>query len=239
MKEPLQHFIDRIDLYSFRIGKHVSGEKFFGIMLDDGRIGICSTLGYKPDISILRKGRINNLTDPCKRIVVNAWLNAICNYSGNYETHADIFDRIDFSGYGKTVMIGYFETLHEKFIKSGIDVKIFDMKISSENLEPMESMPSALAESDAVIITGTAIFNGTFNDLISYTPEDCDVFLLGPSNILHADMLMYRNVKIVFGSVFERFDTRIFESISQGLGARNFLNDNNKVFLTAPNFILR
>jgi uncharacterized protein (DUF4213/DUF364 family) len=103
----------------------------------------------------------------------------------------------------------------------------------------MSGLRSSLNSADSVIITGTAIFNRTFSELVSLTDDECDIFLLGPSNILHADMFKYRNLKMVFGSVFERYDAEIMVMLREGYSARQFLRERNKVYIKSPGFVVR
>jgi uncharacterized protein (DUF4213/DUF364 family) len=100
-------------------------------------------------------------------------------------------------------MIGWFGSLTEKFKKMNINITIFDRLSDDSILTPMSEQAGRLATADCVILTGTTIHNNSFTDIISKTAKDCHIMLLGPSNILHLDMFLYHNIKVVYGSLFE------------------------------------
>ena len=223
MEEPITYFLKKSGFDRSLIKDFAIGDKFAGVMLVDGRIGICSTLGIKIGREIHEK---NYTPDPGKeddRIILNAYFNALHNYSTEYEGHADIFDVVDFAKYRDIVMIGYFESLYEKFRKVNRSLHVFDRAIENDVLEPMNKMSETLGRTEAVIVTGTTIFNRSLLDIIKATSDSTSVFLLGPSNILHPDMFKYRNIKMVFGSVFNNFDSGIFNQVKNGASAREFL----------------
>jgi uncharacterized protein (DUF4213/DUF364 family) len=237
--EPLTYFFRNAKLIPSEVEKFVCGEKFFALMLTDGRIGVCSTLGIAADVSILNGNRNFNLSDDRQRIVINAWLNAKMNYDNDYRSRSDIFDRIDFRRYNRIVMIGYFESLYEKFAGRSISIEIFDREISNNHTSPISNLEAAVRKADSLILSGTTIFNRSFLKLVSLTSAKCDVYLLGPSNILSNGMFQYRNVKMVFGSVFRNRDTDLLEKIREGNGAKHFLKEENKVYIMAEDFVLK
>jgi len=230
MNEPISHFysikgFDRAD-----IKECVIGEKYVAIMNTSGNIGVCATLGNKMNDKLLIGG-VPDMNNPVHRIILNAYYNSIYNYERDYKDLKDIFDRIDFSKHPRIVMIGYFESLHEKFRDTGIPLEVFDIHKESQILSDISKMEDSLREAETIILTGTTIFNNTFNDILKVTPESCNIFLLGPSNILSDEMFSYRNIKIVFGSVFNNSDRRVLDSVSRGDGTRGFLPYLNKVYI--------
>lgn len=235
MEEPIRHFYKTTGFDKSRISRYALGEKFTGVMLDNGRIGICSTLGVTVTNSIIEKGIEPDLDEPGHRIILNAYFNAVHNYTREYEHHSDIFDAIDFKVFRNIVMVGFFESLYNKFNLKNISLKVFDRTVENEIISPLDELDKSLADADAVIVTGTTLFNTTFLDIVNGTSDGCKVLLLGPSNILHNDMLKYRNVQMVFGSVFDNFDYRILDQLEEGLSARQFLKVENKVFIEEDN----
>lgn len=236
MQEPIKHFYNITGFDRSQIMKYALGGKFIGLMLRDGKIGICSTLGTEVDDAIIRKEIKPDLDNPGHRIILNAYFNAVHNYSNRYEKHSDIFDAIDFGKLRDIVMIGYFESLYEKFRSRNIPVKAYDRSVENRNVEPLAEMNDSLLKAGVVIVTGTTLFNKSIMEILEATPDNCNVLLLGPSNILHNDMLKYRNVKMVFGSVFDNFDDSIIRQVGEGLGARQFLKVENKVFINSDHF---
>lgn len=234
MKEPIHHFLDKEGFDRTRIKDWVIGEKYVGIMLDNGNIGVCATLENVVDNALL-KGAEPDPSDPSHRIILNAWFNAVCNYWRSYSHDTDIFDRIDFKEYHSIVMVGYFESLHLKFTTAGIPVKVFDINKQSDILSDIGSLYSSLGEADAVILTGTSIFNQTFMNIVGACREESSIFLLGPSNTLSRDMFAYPCIRIVFGSVFKPYDSGLFEKIANGAGTKGFIDHLQKVYINSEN----
>ena len=232
MIEPLFYYYNNIIGFDRKeIKKIAIGSKYVGVLLDNGNIGVCATLGV--DVSVKQsKFKQPYLVDPSHRLIYNAYLNAKLNYDNNYKTEKDIFDQIDFSSKKNIVMVGYFGPLVKKFQDAGIEMAIFDkVENKAEMLIALELMGEYLSEARTVILTSTSISNGTFESIINLTPNDCDILLLGPSSILHPDMFEYRNINGVFGAVFEKYDHRILKIIEQGKGTKVFLPFGSKVYI--------
>jgi len=240
MKEPISHFFENAGFDPSKIRRYALGEKFAGIMITDGRIGICAVLDACVDNAILKGRKKPDLTDHGHRVILNSYFNAIYNYNGNLPDNSDIINRVDLSVFKDIVMVGYFESLILKLKGKGISFRVYDKdkSIQADDLSPIDKLPEALAKADAVIITGSSVANNTFSYLVNKTGKNCSVFLLGPSNILHPDMFKYKNIKVVFGSVFERYDNRILDLIEEGHGVKSFLTERNKVFIKHNSFNL-
>lgn len=226
--DPLLHFHGLFGFNKGLIERVSAGEKYVGVMLKTGEIGVCSTLNSHIDKGDLE---VENpaLDRPAQRILYNAYLNALLNYNIPYEDDKDIFQHIDFSVREKVVMIGFFRPLVKKFNESGFDLTIFDYLEKDEVLTPLKEMNSFLATARTVILTSTSISNGTMNKVLAHTSPSCDVFLLGPSSILHPDMKRYRNIRKIYGAVFKPYDHHILDIISRGNGTRSFLKYGKKV----------
>ncbi|MCD4768800.1 MAG: DUF364 domain-containing protein [Bacteroidales bacterium] len=231
MDEPIRYFLNREGFNRNEIKDYVIGEKYVGIMHQNGQIGVCATLGTDVSDDLLT-GNMPDTTNPSHRIILNAWFNAVCNYSQRYDDIIDIFDSIDFTKQGKIVMVGYFESLHEKFRRCSIDLEVFDIQKESSILTGLNRFEKSLYEADTIILTGTTIFNNTFMDVIGKSSEGANIFLLGPSNILSEEMFKYRNIKVVFGSMFEPGDRQLFDKIKAGKGTRGFIDNLKKVYIT-------
>lgn len=234
MKEPIEYFFERDGYTRSKIAEWVIGDKYVGIMNSDGHIGVCATLGTKMDEGLFLhdKPDINN---PVHRIILNAWFNSLNNYTETYDDISDIFDGVNFRSKGKIVMVGYFESLYQKFTRESIDLEVYDIQKESSVLSDIKGFNRAAGNCDTMILTGTTIFNNTFREVISKTGESCDIYLLGPSNILSREMFKYRNIKIVFGSVFRKNDRRVFDRISEGRGTKGFLEYLDKVYISRDN----
>ena len=230
MQEPLEYFFEKTGIDIQNIRDIVYGEKYVAVVLRNGKIGVCATLDNYINIDI-QDLRFPDLKNIQHRIVLNAYFNATFNYNNQYDTTIDIFNKIDFKKYNKIVMIGFFRSLVEKFENEKIDLKIFDKAVEDNKLTNMTEQLAEVAKADALILSSTSVFNNTFLDLVNATNENCDIYTLGPSTILNNEMFQYRNIKLLFGSVFEPNDVNTLKIIQNGGGTKQFLPFMDKVFL--------
>ncbi len=230
MQEPLEYFFEKTGIDIQNIRDIVYGEKYVAVVLRNGKIGVCATLDNYVNVDI-RDLRFPDLKNIRHRIVLNAYFNADYNYNNQYDTTIDVFDKIDFTKYQKIVMIGFFRSLVEKFENEKIDLKIFDKAVEDDKLTNMSEQLIEVAKTDALILSSTSVFNNTFLDLVNATNENCDIYTLGPSTILNNEMFQYRNIKLLFGSVFEPNDVNTLKIIQNGGGTKQFLPFMDKVFL--------
>jgi uncharacterized protein (DUF4213/DUF364 family) len=230
--DPIRHFYKKLGCQQHLVQEMVIGEKYTAVILNDGRIGVCATLGT--EVEKVVPGFTPDLKKPTHRIILNAYFNAMVNYDPEFEESKDIFDAVDFSGYRKIVMIGWFRTLHKKFRDAKMFVEAFDMLENNRYLSPIEHMDEAIAEAEALVVSSTTIFNGTFKSITDAAREDCDIYMLGPSTILHNDLFRYSRVKALFGSIFKPHDKAVLNLIRSGCGTPEFSGHMQKVFLLRP-----
>lgn len=229
MTDPLDFFYELGLFNELEIARVAAGEKFLAVMLKNGHIGVCATLGNK--VSEKFQPGVKDLKKPASRIFYNACLNALVNYTNTFHRSKDIFDEIDFRKYNKTVMIGFFESLHKKFREAGIAADVFDLEKKEAGILPPSMKNMKLQQADAVILTATSVFNGTFNSVMGAVNKEADVLLLGPSAILDMRMFRYAGIRYIFGAVFEKYDEQLLEVIEKGGGTMEFLPMMRKVYL--------
>ena len=230
LQEPLTHYVNKYGISVSQLDRIIIGSKYSAVQLKNGHIGVCSNLRKKFDVDILELQN-PDLENTNHRILITAYFNALLNYNNKYIRTADIFDKINFKNIKNIVMIGMFKPILKKFEESNIDVSVFDMRDKTNEVLPYKNEMEYVAKADAIILTSTSIFNRTFMDIIKNSKESCHIFLLGPSTIMNTDMFSYKNIKCIFGSVFNRFDDRVLDTISKGEGTRKFLPFGKKVFL--------
>jgi uncharacterized protein (DUF4213/DUF364 family) len=228
LNEPLKHFVDKHGVDLAKIEKIVCGQRYSAVLLKNGNIGVCANLLQHINLTgeDMRKP---DLSDTGHRIILNAYFNSLLNYAERYEKNLDIFEAVDFNHYSNIVMVGLFKPLLKKFNKSGIAIHVFDKIKESRQLEPINQEMAYIRKADALILTATSIFNGTFMDIVDHSCEKCDIFLLGPSAIMDRDMFRYKNIKGIFGAVFESGDERVLDTIKQGFGTKKFIQYGRKV----------
>jgi uncharacterized protein (DUF4213/DUF364 family) len=230
IKEPLKHFAEKYDIDISNIREIACGEKYTAVLLKNGHIGVSANQSNKITIKVEHL-KVPDLNRVEQRIVVNAYFNGMLNYSDHYQGTADIFDRINFQVYRNLVMIGLFKPLLEKLRLENINIHVFDMIKKDASLIPEEEKMEYVKKADAIILSASSIANNTFLDIVNSSGVKCDIFLLGPSSILDKDMFGYRNIRRIFGAIFETGDTMVLNSIKQGYGTRMFLPFGKKVFL--------
>ena len=228
--EPLEFLLSKYKFETKKIEKISTGKKYTAVLLKNGNIGVCANLGNKiiPEKSIYSNYDLTNFSH---RIVLNAYLNSLLNYSNNYQNSADIFDVIDFKKYNKIVMLGFFKPVLKKFDDAGIPITIFDLSKHDSALTPLSEKYPILQEANAIILTSTSIFNTTFINSINSTNDSCEIFLLGPSSIMTKELFDYKNIKMIFGSTFGKYDHRILKIIQNDGGTKDFLKFGNKCIL--------
>lgn len=230
MKEPLNHFFDKHGLDVSLIKEIVCGAKYSAVRLKNGNIGVCANLSNRVGVKV-GELRSPDLSQTGHRIIVNAYFNALLNYWNQYPGAGGIFQEIDFHNYRELLMIGLFKPLLEKLTENGISVRAFDLIKKDLRLMSEEQKMEYVRKADAIILSATTISNNTFSEIVDSTAENCDIFMLGPSSILDRDMLGYRNVNKIFGSIFNPNDQRIMNVIESGYGTRRFLPFGRKVFV--------
>ena len=234
MQEPLEYFFEKYGIDIQNIKHILCGEKYVAIVLKNGKLGVCATLDNYVNIEI-KDLRFIDLKNHQHRIVLNAYFNATFNYDNQYDLTIDIFDKIDFKKYKKIVMIGYFQSLVTKFENENISLSIFDKAVNDDKLTDMSKQLNEIAKADALILSSSSVFNNTFLELINATKDNCDIYTLGPSTILNKEMFQYRNIKFLFGSIFDTNDVNTLKIIQHGGGTKQFLPFMDKVFLTMNN----
>ncbi|MBL7128666.1 MAG: hypothetical protein ISS16_06740 [Ignavibacteria bacterium] len=229
MIEPLEHFFEKYGVDVSKIDRLVFGIRYTAVLLKNGNIGVCANLFNKVEVEIedLKLPDLNNISH---RIILNAYFNAALNYSNKYNDESDIFDIIHFSAYKKIVMIGYFGPLLERFKQDNIKISVFDLKKKNYQFTSEKSKMKYTSKAEAVILTATSIFNETFMSIVKNTRNNCDIFILGPSSIMNEDMLKYKNIKMIFGSVFQSSDERVLNTIRTGGGTKQFIRFGKKVY---------
>jgi len=232
--EPLEFLLSKYKFDIEKIDTISTGQKYTAVLLKNGNIGVCANLGNKIDTDKNIYSNYDLKSQP-HRIVLNAYLNSLLNYSNNYQNSADIFDVINFKKYKKIVMLGFFKPILKKFDHAEIPITIFDLSKNDIALTPLSEQKPILQNADAIILTSTSVFNTTFINSINSTNDVCDIFLLGPSSIMSKELFNYKNIKMIFGSTFDKFDKRILKIIQNDGGTKDFLKFGNKCILQKNN----
>ncbi|MFO8129979.1 MAG: DUF364 domain-containing protein [Bacteroidales bacterium] len=230
-KDPLKFLLSKNAFDVHRIRQIVTGRKYTAVLSDEHTIGVCANFGAPVNTDKHHYSSIDPNT-LSHRILLNAYFNSILNHVAPcFRDNGDIFDSIDFKHYEKIVMIGYFRPVAKKFKEKDIPLSIFDRRVCEEILTPYGHKEKHLKQADAVILTATSIFNGTFPEIIHTTKPACDIFVLGPSAIMSVELFQYNNIHAIFGATFRPGDQSVLKAIANGGGTRSFLRYGTKCIL--------
>lgn len=230
MHDPLKVVFEKFDYNHDRIQRMITGKRYTAIVLENGQIGLGAVLDL-PIPNKIPKADDIDFSNYSHRILLTAYYNALLNYTNTYESESDIFDKIDFAGYHKRIMIGLCHPLYNKMKSNNINVDVFDEGKDDHLLIPMDMQKEHLSNADCLIITSTSVINNTFPKIFSIIPQHCDVYLYGPSALMHSLMFEYTQLKYIFGSTFDLNDERVLEVIANDLGTPYFSKFMHKVYV--------
>lgn len=224
--EPILYLYKEYGFEKSTISEIVFGHRYIAVLLNNGNIGVCATLGND---FIVSDNELSNLdtTNHNHRIILNAYYNAMFNNSLSEYKIGDITQAVDFKEMKNIVMIGYFRPVVERFNKMGINVHIFDLRDLEISI-PMEQQKEYLNNCDAAIVSATTLFNNTFEQITKNS--NGDIYILGPSTIMHPYLFEFNKVKLLFGSLFNKNDNAVLDIIRQNLGTRHFLKLGKKIY---------
>ena len=233
MKDPLETLVHSYGFEPTAIREIVAGSKYCAVVLRDGSLGVCATLGN------LVETKSQSLQNPdleknSHRIVINAYFNALLNPKAECLNNKDILEIADFRAYQTPVMIGLFKPVVKKLKELDVQLAIFDPRHDpkdNEGLLPDHLQDEYLRRADGVILSATTIFNRSFSRIAAKTKDSCEIFVLGPSTPLATELFQHHNVCALFGTVFEPDDQRVLEVIKAGKGTRSFIKFANKAVL--------
>lgn len=218
----------------------VLGLSLIAIELDNGDIGSsymlredlpsgCSVFGFAQDIigedafevaKLAKEGR-----DDAQRGVGVAVLTA-ASYQQNLidvENPSSTFG-VEVLTTDTVGMIGYIPPIADKLWEKAKDVIIFDNGISKSGEEvkgvyEMIDQPRLLPKCDVVLITGTAIINGTIDELLKISSNAREIVMVGSSTPMYPDAFKDTKVTVLAGAWWDNsYKEELFKSISLACG---------------------
>lgn len=228
MLDPITHYYQKYAFDSSLVKDFVCGARYVAVLFQNGNIGLCATIGETVKAEIPKEIDLENAEH---RIFLNAYYNALLNYDQTYNEEKDIFEAVDFKQFSNIVMVGNFRPVVKRFQEANIPLFIFDKREDEEILQEMKDQMQYIRKADAIVLTATSMFNQSFMELIENSAKNAKIYILGPSAIMHPDMKKYRNVEMIFGSVYEPNDQRVLDVIRANLGTRYFSPFSRKVFI--------
>ncbi len=230
--DPLEELLKKIPFNKNLIYSITTGKKYSAVVLQDGKTGVCATLGHTMQLPSDLKYIPENLDNLSHRNILIAYFNAIINKPLVSGISSDIFEIIDFSRFKNQliVMTGYFAPLVARFNKNRIPIKVFDMKGISGDYSKTDHYES-LQNCSIHILTSTAVFNRSFQEIMSFTHPSCLTYLLGPSTTMHRIYFEIFNIAGLFGTYIPPHNNLVLKLIQEGGGARTFQKFCQKTFL--------
>jgi uncharacterized protein (DUF4213/DUF364 family) len=233
------------DLTSLTVERVVVGVFFTGIKLSSGCTGVAYTppeTAKTAGRQILKRkspgfrGRpvrdllFNTVENPFSDVIRLALLNALsvpvmCELASSQPKDLDLTDFPEFFTGRKICMVGAIMPLLQKLDHlSASEIKIIERKTESipderkSLLVPPENAADALGWCDTAVITGAAIANGSFLDLISKIKPQTAIAVVGPTAGFIPIPLFRRGVAIVSTVTVTNGDLAL-EILAEGGGA--------------------
>ncbi|NPA44683.1 MAG: hypothetical protein GXO49_04035 [Chlorobi bacterium] len=229
IKEPIFFLIEKYGFDINSIKEIIFGNTYVAVLLKNGNLGVSANLINFNSFNFEELKSID-INKNSHRNILNAYFNAVLNTKQQNLQKTDIFDFVNFSKYKNLVMIGFSEPMYKKLKKHNIEIAIFDLYSKENFIKDLSIQKECLHKADCVILTATTLANNTFFEITENTNK-CDIFMFGASTIMHEDMFHYKNIKGLFGTVFNKNDQKLIEIIKEGHGQRFTKNHGYKAAL--------
>lgn len=227
--EPIFFYFNKFGFDINAIKDIIIGKTYISVLLLNGNIGVSANLLNYKSINFDELKNINP-NNNIHRNILNAYYNALLNKKTTNIVKVDIFDFVNFNKYKNIVMIGFSEPMYNKLTKKHIKINVFDLYSDKDFIIDLQKQKDYVNMADCVIITATTLANNTFFEITENTNK-CDIFMFGASSIMHSDMLKYKNIKGLFGTIFNKNDDELIKIIKEGHGQRFTKNHGFKAAL--------
>ena len=230
------------DIDEIMVDQVVLGLGYTGVRLSDGHSGLCytfqieiaqtthhcqvsdlaGTLVGTPAIKLAEKAKSWEINES---IVGFATLNALSQIvmDRNPENYAilsgDVIDYISLTKKDVVALVGYIGPLVPHIRAKAKKLYILERTPTrrEEGILPDAACDQILPKADAVLITGTAIANGTIDHLLELTKKAREVAIIGASAGILPEVLFERGVTVV-GGVKIVNAAKMMQVVSEGGG---------------------
>ena len=156
--------------------------------------------------------------DPLLRSVAYAALNAVFNFNRDRFVKGDVMEYLQVNENDIVGMVGEIEPLADAWKDKVWDLLIFDRNRKRDEIFPDWAIVDLLPKCTVVVITGSAIVNGSIDWVLKYVMTE-KVAIVGPSTPLVEGVLP---VKILAGVYIKDPDV-LFDLVSKGAGTRKII----------------
>ncbi len=246
IRELLAHIEKKIpDIDNLKVCDVRIGLGYTGVKLSTGQAGVCHTLADEPVCcqKIDRAGtfsgslalEIARLADSWKlgeAVVGVATINALSEIVLQTSTdrysiteNADCTDQIEINNDDTVAMAGYIRPFIP-FIRSKAKTLYImerNPRVQDEDVLPDSACSEIIPKADIVIITGTAVANGTIDTLLELSRNAREVAVVGPTASMIPDPLFKRGATMM-GGISVTNSERLLQVISEGGGVPQFKN---------------
>lgn len=218
----------------------VMGLGYTAVKLNTGNVGLCYTFSYELGLGpceiwrragTLAGSRAVELIELAKSwdlseaVVGVATLNALSwihlEKGGGYPVKEGNFLEYCRIREGDAVaVVGYMRPIVERLRKMGVELYVFERNplARGEGALPDTAVEELIPKANVVIITGTALVNGTIDRLLELSKSAREVGVVGPSTPLYPDVFFRRGAKIL-GGVKVVDSEKTLQIVSEGGGA--------------------
>ncbi len=211
------------------------GLGYTAVLIEDGRCGLAYTFHEEeyesccvvPDAGKISGRPVSELTawikmpDEIACAVGLATINALTK-APDSAAEADILDLLPVNDDDTIGMIGYFGPLIRPLKESVQAMHIFERKPNPEyGILPESAATELLPDCQVVIITATAILNGTIDGLLDLGSKAREIVILGPSTPFIPEIFSSRGVTMLSGLQIADAG-KILQIVSEGGGTRQF-----------------
>ena len=234
-------------LEDLRVEEAVVGVVFSAIKLSDGRGGMAGTPRLdarqpppepgRPPPGALVGSRVLSLLepwpeDPYRRALAVAALSALSAPFLDERRYRVVYDRdalelVDVKPGMTVTIVGAFHSYIDRLkAVPGLRLHVLELReaaLRESDLPfyvPAERAQEVVPRSDALLITGLSLANGTLEGLLSLSRSEASVAVVGPSGSILPEALFRRNVRLVGGCVLTDCDAAL-KLLSQGASARH------------------
>lgn len=242
------------ELSGVGIARIVAGLHFTMVQLTSGACGLAMTEAEDESLNLAKRPRqtgehapgklarlsLLDLLDiqeerPVLTSVKWALLNACSSHLEPFtkrriERGKDVLEWIDCSAGQRITLVGAFQSQLARLALSPCELRVLELKPDRipdryrHLYVPKQDVPSVLANSNAVIITGSALVNQTFSELLAHVQPAAQVALMGPSAGLFPDLLFERGVSLI-GTIRITDPNQAFRTICEGGSAYHLFTD--------------
>jgi uncharacterized protein (DUF4213/DUF364 family) len=258
VKELLISLESSPDLAKVKVHDVCVGLGYTGVKLSTGHIGICQTLldeqtccqridkagklSGKPALEIAGLARSWKLGEA---VVGVATINALSQIvfekkSEDYliVENANFIDQVKINENDTVALVGYIRPFISIIKNRAKSLYILERKpmIQEEEIFPDVACEEIIPKADVVIITGTAVVNGTIDRLLELSKGAREVGLVGPTASMIPDPFFKRGVTIM-GGIRVIKPRKMLRIISEGGGVPHFKDACKEVVIRPKKYL--